>query len=289
MARPLRIEYPGAVYHITSRGNARQTIFEHFMDKKQFLSILEQVIVRYQWICHAYCLMDNHYHLLIETVEPNLSAGMRQLNGTYTQFFNRKINRVGHLFQGRFKSILVEKKRYLLELARYIVLNPVRAHIVKQPYQFTWSSYMATAGLLRCPDYLTTSWILQHFDKDNYHIAQHKYRSFINEGINKASPLEELKAQILLGSEEFVTSLKSIFLDKEKVSEIPKHQRKLCRPSLNELFDKTTQQSKPKRNETIRIAIFEYGYTQSELSNFLGLHYSTVSRLLKAEMSKLKT
>ncbi len=148
MARPLRIEFPGAVYHITSRGNARLPIFDNFNCKKQFLTILEQVVDRYHWLCHAYCLMNNHYHLLIETIDPNLSAGMRQLNGVYTQSHNRKYKKVGHLFQGRYKSILVEKETYLLELCRYIVLNPVRANIVSCPGQYTWSSYKSTSGLV---------------------------------------------------------------------------------------------------------------------------------------------
>ena len=165
MARPLRIEYPGAVYHITSRGNARLPIYEHFNDKKQFLSILTDLVEQYRWLCHAYCLMDNHYHLLIETIEPNLSAGMRQLNGVYTQTFNRKYQRVGHLFQGRYKSIVVEKKTYLLELARYIVLNPVRAHMVSNPGKFTWSSYKATSGVIKPPPFLTTDWILSNLEK----------------------------------------------------------------------------------------------------------------------------
>src|SRR4030042_5793823 len=129
MARPLRIEFPGAVYHVTSRGNARQTIFIDDEDRGGFLDLLSIVVERFNWICHAYCLMGNHYHLLIETPDGNLSKGMRELNGIYTQHFNRRHGRVGHVFQGRFKAILVEKDSYLLELCRYIVLNPVRAGI----------------------------------------------------------------------------------------------------------------------------------------------------------------
>ena len=133
MARPLRIEFPGALYHVTSRGNARQRVFRDDEDREMFLATLAWVVERFGWRCHAYCLMDNHIHLLIETPQPNLSRGMRQLNGVYTQPFNRRHRKVGHLFQGRFKAVLVEKERYLLELARYIVLNPVRAKMVKTP------------------------------------------------------------------------------------------------------------------------------------------------------------
>ena len=133
MIRPLRIEYPGAIYHITSRGNARERIFLEDADRLIFLEILGSVVKKYNWLCHAYCLMDNYYHALIETPDPNLSLGMRQLNGVYTQSFNRRQSRVGHVFQGRYKSILVQKDEHLLELCRYIVLNPVRAGMVNQP------------------------------------------------------------------------------------------------------------------------------------------------------------
>jgi putative transposase len=130
MARPIRIEFSGALYHVTSRGNRQEDIYEDDTDRSVFLSVLEKTCSTNNWICHAYCLMSNHYHLLIETPDSNLSKGMRQLNGVYTQSYNRIHNRVGHVFQGRFKAIFVEKETYLLELARYIVLNPVRAGMV---------------------------------------------------------------------------------------------------------------------------------------------------------------
>jgi REP-associated tyrosine transposase len=288
MTRPLRIEFPGAVYHITSRGNARQSIFDHFTDKKQFLFILEQVVVKYQWLCHAYCLMDNHYHLLIENTEPNLSAGMRQLNGVYTQTFNRKYDRVGHLFQGRFKSILVEKENYLLELSRYIVLNPVRAKLVAKPGQFTWSSYKATAGLIKIPEYLTIDWILQRFGKQKY-AAQKKYKAFVNEGLKQSSPWEHLKAQCFLGSEKFIANLRQPSQNSQDLSEFPKQQRLFKRPGLNNLFASLDQMTKSKRNEAIQTAIVKHGYSQVELSKYLGLHYSTISRLMKSQRSKVKT
>jgi putative transposase len=142
MARPLRIEYPGAMYHITSRGNARPPVFDDDRDRRAFLMILEDVVRRYHWLCHAFCLMDNH--LLVETVNGNVCLGMRHLNGVYTQAFNRRHHRVGHVFQGRFTSVLVEQASSLLELCRYVVLNPVRAGIVKHPGAYKWSSYQAT-------------------------------------------------------------------------------------------------------------------------------------------------
>ncbi|MBD3670659.1 MAG: transposase [Gammaproteobacteria bacterium] len=127
MSRPLRIEYAGALYHVTSRGDGQKDIYLDDKDRRDFLSNLTHVCERYNWVVHAYCLMSNHYHLLLETPDGNLSQGMRQLNGVYTQQFNRTHERVGHVFQGRYKAIIVQKDSYLLELSRYIVLNPVRA------------------------------------------------------------------------------------------------------------------------------------------------------------------
>jgi putative transposase len=141
MSRPLRLEFAGALYHITSRGNDRNLIYLQDDDFELFLQILANVCERYNWVVHAYCLMSNHYHLLVETPDANLSQGMRQLNGVVTQSMNRKHHRVGHLLQGRYKAILVEKDAYLLELCRYIVLNPVRANMVSSPDEWPWSSW----------------------------------------------------------------------------------------------------------------------------------------------------
>ena len=151
MTRPLRIEFAGALYHITSRGDRRETIYEDDADREAFLSVLAEVVERQNWVCHAYCLMGNHYHLVVETVEGNLSQGMRQLNGVYTQASNRRHQRTGHLFQERFKGVLVDKDAYLLELSRYVVLNPVRAGMVERPEQWPWSSHRAMMGDVGSP------------------------------------------------------------------------------------------------------------------------------------------
>jgi putative transposase len=143
MARPLRIEFSGALYHITSRGDRREAIYEDDTDRESFLETLAEVVERFNWVCHAYCLMSNHYHLIVETPDANLSKGMRHLNGVFTQVSNRRHNRTGHLFQGRFKGIIVDQDSCLLELTRYVVLNPVRAKMVKDPGDWPWSSYGA--------------------------------------------------------------------------------------------------------------------------------------------------
>jgi len=278
MARSLRIEYPNAVYHVTSRGNARNDIFLSDQDRADFLNILASVVKRYNWLCHAYCLMDNHYHLLIETPDGNLSRGMRQLNGVYTQKNNWRHNKTGHLFQGRYKAILVDKDNYLLELCRYVVLNPSRAHMSERPDDWPWSSYKATAGLKIVPEYLTTDWILSFFSKNKTE-AQNHYRKFIREGIDIKSPWEELRGQILLGEESFIEKCKIVLLDKENKKEIPKSQRYLDRPQLNNMFAKV--QNKDERNKLIRVAYIKYGYSMKEIADDLGIHYTTVSKALK--------
>jgi putative transposase len=161
MTRPLRIQFPGAVYHLTARGNVRQDVFLDDTDCHVFLALLGRVVQ--QRTCYAYCLMSNHYHLLIATPEGNLVWGMQHLNGTYTQAVNRRHDRVGHVLQGCSKSIVVDRDAYLLALCRYIALNPVRAHVVAAVDAWPWSSYRATAGHSRPPAWLETDWLLSHF------------------------------------------------------------------------------------------------------------------------------
>jgi REP element-mobilizing transposase RayT len=280
MARPLRIEYPGAIYHITSRGNARLPIFTDERDRRQFLFILEEVVERYHWLCYGYCLMDNHYHILVETVEGNLSLGMRHLNGVYTQWFNSRHHRVGHIFQGRFKSVLVEQESYLLELCRYVVLNPVRAGMVKQAGAYRWSSYKATVGLVKAPSFLAVDWILAQFGKRRGQ-AQKEFMRFVQAGMKGASPWEELKAQCILGSKEFIEKLKPALKDKSKIKEIPRAQRLAFRPPLDELFPPDQAAKKTERNRAIKKAHVDCGYTLSEIAKHLGLHYATIGRIIK--------
>lgn len=206
MARPLRLEFEGALYHLTARGNARQDIFVDDSDRQRFLSLLEREVLQQGWQCYAYCLMSNHYHLLIETPEANLSKGMRRLNGSYTQAFNRRHGRVGHLLQGRYKSILVERDCYLLELGRYIVLNPVRAGMVNAVSDYPWSSYLATAGQAPSLPWLSHNSLLGHFS-ENIEDAQTCYRRFVCEGYDVVSPLDSVHSQIWLGGDDFLKQM----------------------------------------------------------------------------------
>jgi len=280
MARPLRIEYPGAVYHVTSRGNAREKIFRDDQDRETFLETLASVVKRYNWLCHAYCLMDNHYHVMIETQDANLSKGMRQLNGVYTQRYNRRHGKPGHVFQGRFKAILVQKDSYLLELNRYVVLNPVRAKMIEDPEDWKWSSYPATAGLKKVPDYLITDWLLQQFGRDRK-TAQGQYKEFVREGIRKVSPWKELQGQILLGDKKFIEDFKDLLAGKEQIKEIPRSQRHIGRLTLSELFKE--KQNKTGRNKHIYAAHTRFGYTLKEIADYLRVHYTTVSKAIQEE------
>ena len=280
MARPLRIEYDGALYHITSRGNDRKPIFKADSDRQLFLNTLARVNDRFHWICHAYCLMNNHYHLVIETPDGNLSKGMRQLNGVYTQSFNKLQGRVGHVFQGRFKAILVQKDSHFLEVCRYVVLNPVRAKTIAHPRQWKWSSYRATAGTAPIHPCLAVDEILSHFGQ-RQPIAREKYREFVQAGIGNPSIWDDLEAQSLLGVEGFAEGLRHLVSDKQQIREIPKEQRLVGRPTLAKLFSQRGR-GKTSRDRVIVKAVTQHGYSQMEVASFLELHYSTISRILAA-------
>jgi putative transposase len=290
MARPLRIEFPGAVYHITSRGNERRDIFRDDSDKELFLKVLYETVERWSWVCHAHCLMSNHYHLLVETPDANLSRGMRQLNGEYTQAINRKRGRCGHVFQGRFKAILVKKETYLLEVARYIVLNPVRAKGMKitSPEEWRWSSYRATAGFEDAPKFLTAKWILGRFGR-KLQECQKNYQKFVKAGIGVMPDYEE-KSWVWVGDEGFGEFLQEQIKEREKIREHPASQRKLKKEELKKYLPLDDCEDRDFRNEGIFKAYIEGRFTQGEIGNYLGLHYVTVSRIITAkEKDRRKT
>ena len=210
----------------------------------------------------------------------NLSVGMCQLNGVYTQKHNWLHQKSGHVFQGRFKAIVVEKESYLLELCRYVVLNPVRAGKTETPEQWRWSSYRFTAGMKTPPDYLTTDWILGLFHPKKRE-AQKLYRKFVRAGIGLQSPWEELRGQILLGEEGFVDAHKDLLYDKKTVKEVPRTQRYVNRPALSVLLTKSA--TKSQRDQAIHRAYIQHGYTMKAIADHLGIHYTTVSKVIKAQ------
>ena len=266
MSRPLRLEFPGALYHVTSRGNGRKNIYLEESDFELFLDVLNSVCTQFNWVIHAYCLMNNHYHLLIETSDANLSKGMRQLNGVFTQSINRKHHRVGHLFQGRYKSILVDKDAYLLELCRYIVLNPVRAKMVDTPDDWLWSSWHCMVGKQASPSWLATDVLLNNFDKKRT-VAIAEYVLFVGKGINRTI-WDDLQHQIFLGDDTFVEKHQLLQEQLEgDVSEIPFKQRSVSPLNLTEYLTLSDT-----RNEAIIKAYQSGGYTMKEIGTYFKIH-----------------
>ncbi|MBQ0798870.1 MAG: transposase [Porticoccaceae bacterium] len=224
--------------------------------------------------------MCYHYHLLIETPDSNLSKGMRQLNGMYTQAFNRMNNRVGHVFQGRYKAILVEKDSYLLELSRYIVLNPVRANMVRSAKEWPWSSYRSTVGAVKGLSCLNTEWLLAAFAKRKS-VAIEKYKQFVAQGTGQLSPWDMLRKQMYLGSDKFVEEMQALIDGDKELSEIPSSQRRPAPKPLAEYKNASED-----RNTAIISAYKSGGYTLKEIGDYFGLHYASVSGIIRNHKSK---
>jgi REP element-mobilizing transposase RayT len=275
MARPLRIELAGGIYHITSRGDRREDIYDSDEDRENWLKIFGDVCERFNWRCHAYCLMDNHYHIVLETADENLSKGMRQLNGVYTQYYNRKHNRVGHVFQGRYKGILVERDTYLLELARYVVLNPVRAGMTKNINAWKWSSYKAMIGEVTSQPWLETDWILGEFSKQRKR-AIWKYSNFVREGVGLPSIWHHVQNQVFLASEKYINKLQQKINKGAAINEVPRLQKRKLPKSLEYYDNQYKDQTK-----SILKAYQSGGYTLKEIGDYYGKHYSTISRIVK--------
>ena len=246
-------------------------------DRELFLTVLAEAVEIFNWSVHSYCLMGNHYHLLLETPDSNLAKGMRHLNGVYTQRFNRQHKRVGHVFQGRYKAIIVQKESYLLELARYIVLNPVRARMVRSVKDWPWSSYRSSAGLAGCPDWLEIDWILSAFSDKRTESIKH-YRAFVAEGKNQPAPWENLKNQIFLGTDAFVKKMQAKVSPDEDLSEIPLGQRRPKPKSIDYYIARCNN-----RDEAIALAYDSGGYGLKEIGMHFGLHYSRVSRIISGQ------
>ena len=226
--------------------------------------------------------MTNHYHVVVETVEGNLSQGMRQLNGVYTQRLNRAHHRVGHVFQGRYRAIMVEKDAYLLELMRYVVLNPVRAGMVAQVGDWSWSSYSAMVGMSRRPDWLQTDWVLAQFGNTRGE-AVTAYTDFVRAGVGQPSVWDSLRGQIYLGSEAFVNRIQTLFTERSAMTEIPRIQRRPLAKSLEYYRDTMAD---PKAAMVMAYATGDY--TMQEIAMFFGVHYATVSRAVKKHGTEMR-
>jgi len=244
-----------------------------------WLEVFSQVCSRFNWRCHAWCQMDNHYHILVETADGNLSKGMRQLNGVYTQKHNHRHALFGHVFQGRYKAILVQKDAYLLELSRYIVLNPVRAKVVNDVHKWQWSSYGAMIGEQTAPEWLETDWLLACFGKRRSSCVT-KYKDFVRAGVGLPPIWENLRHQMYMGNEDFIEEIRNKYdaPSREQLMEVRRIERRsLAKP----LHWYKVRMDNPK--EGMAQAFITGNYTMKEIADYFGVHYSTVSRAVKAQ------
>jgi REP element-mobilizing transposase RayT len=279
MARPLRLQFPGGLYHITARGNDRQAIFADDADCSVFLIVLASVVARYRVRCHAYCLMGNHYHLLLETPDGNLSGAMRQLNGVYTQRFNRRHERCGHVLQGRFGAQLVDGHAYLHEVCRYIVLNPVRAGLVSHPRDWRWSSFQATAGEGPAPGFLTVDWVRALCGPTQQAGTGAAYVRFVEAELGQEpAALAPLEPRSAVGGAVVVRRLNEEGRAATQCTEFPRAQRFAARPPLAHLFAGAS--TRAERDARAVTAVRDHGYAMKEVADFIGRHYVTVSRAL---------
>jgi putative transposase len=282
MTRPLRLDFPGALYHVTSRGDRCGPIYRDDSDRRTWLKVLALACERHHCVIHSFCQMTNHYHLMIETVEPNLPQCMRQLNGLYSQLFNRRHRLVGHLFQGRYKAILVQKDSYLLELSRYIVLNPLRANMVESLDDWQWSSHRYFVGDSSPPDWLACGWLLSRFG-DTSTGAAAAYQAFVLAGIGQPSPLKATRHQILLGDDAFVSEHQQLQRS-EGLVETKRIERRAVALSLADYQDRH-----PDRAEAMARAYVSTAYTMPQIASAFGVSTKTVSRAVAAlEKTKKK-
>jgi putative transposase len=280
LTRPLRVVFAGAAYHVSARGACAEPVFRADEDRERFVAILQRVADRYHLVCHAYCLMEDHYHLLLETPEGNLSRAMRQVNGVYGQYFSRRYRRRGPVLGGRFKSQVVEKDPFLLEVARHVVLSPVRAGLVAEPADWRWSSYRATAGEDPVPPFLAAGWLLALLGGQTLVEARQRYRSFIREGLTDGeASVDWLERPLILGRPAFEESLRPCLHDTAFSRKMAVKSRR-SPPPLEDLV----RESLPRdvRNARICEAHCRHGYTMKAIADHLNLHYSTVSRIVTA-------
>jgi putative transposase len=281
MARPLRIEFAGALYHVSSRGNERRSIFRSDRDRKAFLGFLASAADRFGWSITAWVLMNNHFHLVIQTPEPNLSRGMQWLNGSYAGWFNDRHERCGHLFQGRFKAFLIEKESYFTEVLRYVVLNPVRAGIVQQPEAYRWSSYRATVGLDNAPAWLDVNAVLSAFSDDRAD-AQIQYGQFVLDRIVGSDRLwDRLTNGMYLGSDDWTKRMRSMVESRPRSTDHPIKQRAVGRPQMQAVIAAVARVA----GESTEVVRSKRGNILRRLAAWLGWHEGLITlRSIAASM-----
>jgi putative transposase len=289
MARPLRIEFAGAFYHVMNRGNAGMDIFRSRRDREKFLEYVGKAVDRYEIKVHTYCLMTTHYHILIETPQANLSQAIKWINVAYSIYFNRKRRRFGHLFQGRFKAVLVDADEYLKPLSRYIHLNPVRAGMVAHCKDHQWSSYPVFGGYVTAPEWLETGWLLSLFGEQRG-VASKRYREFVESVENEKieNPSDDIVSGAILGGVDFVDWVKKTFLSKQSDSkEMPQLKSLKLRPTPDDLIQVVSEELGCERESIVRkgkkrnfardLAIYLCREMTGETGVALGRHFGGIS------------
>ncbi|MHB8998104.1 MAG: transposase [Thermoanaerobaculia bacterium] len=237
MARAIRIEFPGALYHVTARGDRRETIFDDDRDREEFLRLVGDAVRRFGWIITTLTLMTNHFHIVLQTPSPNLAQGMQWLNSVYAAYYNRRHGKKGHLFGERYKAIHVQSEAYLQRLCRYVVLNPVAAKMVAAPEDYRWSTYRATAGLEPAPEWLSLEPLVPYFGEPATWRAN--YIAFVHEGIAKPDPIwRGLRRGIFLGAEDWLETMRQKIAPQLRKSDIPHDQRAAGRPPMRRIVNR---------------------------------------------------
>jgi len=299
MSRPLRLAFEGACYHITSRGNRRDKIFLSNNDKEVFIEKLNETLNKYSFICHAYCLMDNHYHLFIKTPNGNISEGMHHLNTSYTNWFKARHKIVGVIFQGRYKSILIDEDNYAVQLTTYIHLNPVRARVVKKPEQYIWSSHLDYLGKKKSLDNMNNDFVLKQFNRDNKK-AREKYVSFIRENIDMENPIIETYKSIAIGNKKYLKKIEEMVRKIGKKREI-KETKNISNYSYEKIievianrFDLNEEEviSKKRGNIYMQLAMYiirkNTELSLNEIGKIFLMDYSAISQACRRFEEKIK-
>lgn len=282
MARPLRIAFPGGIYHVTSRGDRQEPIFTDDRDRATLLRVLAQAMDRFDARVLAYCLMGNHYHLVTQTRRDNLSRLMRHINGVYAQSFNRRHQLAGHLFQGRFTSIHVDRDAYLMEVCRYTELNPVRAGLVGNPADWPWSSYLAHCGITQAPPWLDVLSLHGHLlgrdpqGAEDCRLAAMRYAQLVADGQGVRLWDRALRQTIFLGDDKFVDAIqRRIDPASEPSPEVPRAQRRAPGVPIDWSGADGSSES------MVRRAYVDGGLLMREIAAALGCSVSRVSRVIK--------
>jgi putative transposase len=308
MARPLRIEYAGALYHVISRGNEQRRIVTDDADRRKRLEWLRRAVETYGWRLHAFALMSNHEHLFVETPQPNLSVGMQYLNGSYTGYFNRRLARCGHLFQGRFKAHLIEEQGYFQVVSRYIHLNPVRAGVVRRPHEYPWSSFAGYVRPAVALDWVTYERVLRDFGPGSLAVCRRRYMRYVQAGVDEptSSPLADAVEGLIVGSEDFIERIRGLLSSRAVDHAVPALERLRARPPidniatlvLKRLGSGCEQWAVGRRSDSGGRAVAaylcrcRYGYPCTEIATALGFaSVSGVSRSVRrveANMSEFR-